>query len=67
VLGLRLGEWQPPEVEIPSEIQDLAQQRQKARQEKRWADADALRDLITAAGYVVEDTSEGPRIKPAKP
>jgi cysteinyl-tRNA synthetase len=66
VLGLRLGEWQPPEVEIPSEIQDLAQQRQKARQEKRWADADALRDLITAAGYVVEDTSEGPRIKPAK-
>ena len=64
VLGLRLAEWQPAEVDIPVEIQTLAEQRQQARLEKRWADADALRAQITAAGYVVEDTPEGPRVKP---
>jgi cysteinyl-tRNA synthetase len=64
VLGLGLGEWQPAEVEIPAEIVQLAEQRQQARKEKRWADADALRDQIGEAGYVVEDTPEGPRVKP---
>ncbi|MFZ0547496.1 MAG: cysteine--tRNA ligase [Candidatus Promineifilaceae bacterium] len=62
ILGLRLGEWEPVEEEIPAEIMELAQQRQQARAEKRWADADALRDQITAEGYTIEDTPEGPRI-----
>lgn len=62
VLGLRLAEWEPVEEEIPAEILELAEKRQQARAEKRWADADALRDEITAAGYMIEDTPEGPRI-----
>jgi cysteinyl-tRNA synthetase len=62
VLGLGLAEWEPVEEEIPAEILELAEQRQQARIEKRWADADALRDQITAAGYMIEDTAEGPRI-----
>jgi cysteinyl-tRNA synthetase len=63
VLGLRLAEWEPPkEEEIPAEILELAEKRQLARTEKRWTDADALRDEITAAGYMIEDTAEGPRI-----
>lgn len=63
VLGLRLAEWQPPVSDIPAEILALAGQRQLARVEKRWADADALRAQISEAGYVVEDTPEGPRVK----
>jgi cysteinyl-tRNA synthetase len=59
VMGLRLGEWEPVEEEIPAEILELAEQRQIARTEKRWADADALRDQITAAGYSIEDSREG--------
>ena len=63
VFGLRLAEWQPAEDSVPDEIAALAQQRQQARAEKRWGDADALRDQIIAAGYEIEDTPQGPRVK----
>ncbi|MCZ7553863.1 MAG: cysteine--tRNA ligase [Anaerolineae bacterium UTCFX2] len=63
VLGLGLADWQPPEQVIPDEILALAESRTKMRQEKRWAEADALRDQIIAAGYEIEDTPQGPRIK----
>ncbi|MEM5773661.1 MAG: cysteine--tRNA ligase [Anaerolineaceae bacterium] len=63
VLGLRLGEWQPVRASIPPEILSMAIQREQARKEKRWADADALRNQIASAGFVVEDTPEGPRVK----
>jgi cysteinyl-tRNA synthetase len=63
VLGLQLAAWQPTEIEVPAEVQALAQQRQQARAEKRWPDADALRKQIEEAGYMVEDSAEGPRIR----
>jgi cysteinyl-tRNA synthetase len=66
VLGLRLGEWQPVEAAVPPEILALVDQRQHARQEKRWQDADALRARIDAAGYLLEDTTQGPRVKASK-
>ena len=37
--------------------------RQKARQEKRWKDADTLRDQVAEAGFEIEDTPQGPRLK----
>src|SRR5262245_25849566 len=40
VLGLRLAEWQPTEDVVPEAILGLVQQRQQARAEKRWKDAD---------------------------
>jgi cysteinyl-tRNA synthetase len=39
------------------------EQRQQARLEKRWKDADALRDHVTAAGYEIEDTPDGPQVR----
>jgi len=66
VFGLDLAKWQPSQEEIPDEILALAQQRQAARTEKRWADADALRLKITQAGYEIEDTPQGARIKSRK-
>jgi cysteinyl-tRNA synthetase len=63
ILGLRLDEWQPATAAVPDEIMALVAQRQQARQEKRWQDADALRDQIRAAGYEVEDTPQGPRVR----
>lgn len=63
VLGLRLAEWEPQEESIPQEVQDLVEQRQAARTGKLWAEADALRDQILAAGYEVEDTPQGPRVR----
>jgi cysteinyl-tRNA synthetase len=66
VLGLRLAEWQPEEAAVPAEILALVEQRQQARQEKRWQDADALRAQIDAAGYLLEDTPQGPRVRAGK-
>ncbi|MFM8321830.1 MAG: cysteine--tRNA ligase [Chloroflexota bacterium] len=66
VLGLRLGEWQPKEEVIPAEILAMVEQRQQARKEKRFADADALRKAVTEAGYEIEDTPQGPRVKSKK-
>jgi cysteinyl-tRNA synthetase len=36
------------------------------RREKRWSDADAIRQQIGDAGYDVEDTPQGPKIKGRK-
>jgi len=63
VLGLRLAEWQPVAEAIPPDIMVLVEQRAVARQEKRWKDADALRAQVTAAGYEIEDTPQGPRVR----
>jgi cysteinyl-tRNA synthetase len=65
VLGLRLAGWKPPETEqaAPDDILALVQQRQQARAEKRWKDADALRAQVTEAGYEIEDTQQGPRVR----
>ena len=66
VLGLGLADWRPAETSVPEEIQALVQQRQQARAEKRWKDADTLRDQVIQAGFEIEDTPQGPRIKPKK-
>ena len=66
ILGLRLDEWEPIEEIIPDEIMELVQKRQEARQDKRWKDADALRDEVSVAGFEIEDTPQGPRVKRRK-
>lgn len=63
IMGLGLAEWQPAEEVIPAEIMALAEQRQQARAARNWAEADRLRDEITAAGYQVEDSPQGTRVK----
>jgi cysteinyl-tRNA synthetase len=66
VFGLQLAEWKPVETAVPEPITALVQQRQQARAEKRWKDADALRAQIQASGYEVEDTPQGARVRPRK-
>lgn len=48
--------------DIPADIVELAEKRQQARAGKDFAAADALRDEITARGYVLEDTPDGPKL-----
>jgi cysteinyl-tRNA synthetase len=64
VFGLKLAEWQPKEdEEIPAEFLALLDARKQARAEKRWKDADAIRDQISTAGFEVIDTPQGAKLK----
>lgn len=63
VFGLRLAEWQPVEPVVSEAIRVLVRQRERARAERRWQDADALREQVKAAGYDIDDTSQGPRLR----
>ncbi|HXH08630.1 MAG TPA: hypothetical protein VNP04_02490 [Alphaproteobacteria bacterium] len=69
VFGLRLAEWQRMEDTIPDAIIALVQERQRARIQKRWEDADALREQVRAAGYDIDDTPQGARVRsrPSRP
>lgn len=42
-------------------VEALIEQRHQARANKNWAEADAIRDRLTAAGVVVEDGAAGAR------
>jgi cysteinyl-tRNA synthetase len=59
VLGL-LAEEQPP---LAHDVEALMEERQRARQARDFARADALRAQIQERGYMVEDTPQGPRLK----
>jgi len=59
-LGLDLASWQPALVAVPQQVREWMAQRELARRERRWDDADGLRALVRAAGYEIEDTGEGP-------
>lgn len=49
---------------IPAEVTGLSKEREAARERKDWKEADRLRAEISAHGYVVEDTPQGPRLLP---
>lgn len=48
--------------EIPTFIQELLAKREAARADKKWAEADDCRSEIEHAGYIIEDTADGPRV-----
>ena len=49
--------------EIDGIAADLVRRRDAARAAKEWAEADALRAELEAAGWLVEDSAEGTRIR----
>lgn len=48
--------------EIPAEILALVEERAAAKKAKDFARADAIRAELTAQGYVLEDTAQGPKV-----
>lgn len=66
VFGLKLNEESEKYrkvQDIPSEIKNLLDKRNKARENKNWKEADVLRDEIKKKGYVILDTKEGPKLE----
>jgi cysteinyl-tRNA synthetase len=71
LLGLRLGDLEPSEVdqrrtaddlapEVLAAIERLVAERTQARKEKNWARADEIRAELDALGVQVTDTATGP-------
>ncbi|MDO8551754.1 MAG: cysteine--tRNA ligase [bacterium] len=67
VLGLRLVDAieKRSSVTVPSDVSDLLQQREKARAEKNFSEADRFRKLIEEKGWVVEDKPGGAIVRKA--
>ena len=66
VLGLRFDSGVPGVSQIDSELLDglvqmLIEIRQEARQARKWAEADAIRDQLAEMGIALEDGPEGSR------
>jgi cysteinyl-tRNA synthetase len=63
VLGLDPASWATSSDLAPvvdALVQVALAQRSAARERKDFAAADAVRDQLTAAGVVIEDTADGP-------
>ncbi|MGF1716634.1 cysteine--tRNA ligase [Photobacterium chitinilyticum] len=54
IFGLDLGREE--QVTIPTQVQHLAEQRKRMKQQGRYSEADAIREQILALGYQVNDS-----------
>ncbi len=61
IFGLQLNDVK--ESQIPEHIMQLVNKRDQARERKDFAASDTYRDRINAAGFEIEDTSEGTKVK----
>jgi cysteinyl-tRNA synthetase len=50
------------ETVVPPEVAQLAKERENARHEKKWKRSDELREQISALGWEVRDTKDGPKL-----
>ena len=50
------------EADIPDDVKKLLEKREKARNQKDFAEADKFRDEITKKGYSIEDSAVGPKL-----
>ena len=58
-----LGLLSRKEDELPEEIATLVRDRAEARKNKDWARSDELRNRIISAGYILEDTKQGQKVR----
>jgi cysteinyl-tRNA synthetase len=63
ILGLKLDRKKKVQ-KIPLEILELVEERQWARENKKWEESDRLREVIKKKGYLVEDLENNCKIRP---
>lgn len=59
VLGLGISGIKEEKVAIPKDVREMLIAREKLRKEKKFAEADVLRERILEKGFVVEDREKG--------
>jgi cysteinyl-tRNA synthetase len=52
---------------VPEEVTQLAKERENARRDKNWKRSDELRQRISALGWNVRDTKDGPKLTRGTP
>jgi cysteinyl-tRNA synthetase len=65
VLGLGLGAVKQKKLEVTDEAKALLEKREELRKEGKFDEADSVRKELLEKGFVVEDTSEGPKLTKA--
>jgi cysteinyl-tRNA synthetase len=55
ILGFKLANYKSKEIELPEEVQKLLEKRETLRKEKKWEEADKIRDEVIKLGFKVED------------
>lgn len=68
VLGLGLGKVSEVSQasKVPKEVDALVEERERLRREDKWDEADKIRQKILKAGFEIEDSDAGPKLKPAR-
>ena len=61
VFGLGLADVSV--LKVADDIQNLLEKREAFRSEKKWKEADQVREKIGALGYSIEDTARGPKLR----
>ena len=61
VFGLDL--LKKEEIEISEQIKKFIAEREQTRKNKNWKKSDEIRNKIKSLGYIIEDTSQGQKIK----
>ena len=49
--------------DLTAEVRQMVNERAEARKNKDWKRSDELRDAIRAAGYILEDTKQGQKVR----
>lgn len=60
-LGIDLSDGDS--LEIPSEVQELLDRRQQARESRDFAESDRIRSSLLELGFIVEDTASGQKVR----
>lgn len=66
ILGLNLAQAVSAKIDLrdlPDEIRELVERRERLRAQKKFAETDELRTLLQTKGYLIEDTPEGQIVK----
>ncbi len=53
----------PKQLDVPDIALKLLDERQKFRKEKKWSEADKVRDKLKRMGFDIVDTAQGPKLK----
>jgi cysteinyl-tRNA synthetase len=65
VLGLDVKNMVDRGIEVPVGIKKMVEERERLRKDKRWAEADIVRERIREKGYILEDGEKSVEVRVA--